>query len=474
MDQEVATIDFSTSIICQARSGKAKQFNIITSTDDDELFKGPYNNSKAGNENPKLISLVYRSDIMKNWNTPLIVHPLPDEGNKIDIFQMDCGNELVNGKFVAFPNLIKDIEQNTVIHTEKFGANLSYTIIKKRTGLVRLSDYIAENPNETWFFDRNLLIDIILAHIHLYILSVGDRTLSNILLKPGTKEIFIVDYEENRAKDVDDELFYFTQPPVKIVSDKWLTQVRKIYPDLLEMNKFGINADLNANHKTRADKVRDILEKYSKETTGYTGRPRNAKETKIKESKNAKKTIVANGTNGTNVTKEEQKPVKAPRKIKPIEIIDNGNLGQMEWCGQLSKETKSYGGHSIDLLKNCVREYIRRGVVEKALMAAVELFRMNEVGGTAPITNLVNKLKIIAVEDIGISDIEVLLYSLSVLNKSAHTFKDIANVIALMCKAKKTMLVSHVWKTYCTEDGRKYAAVHHQLKIASILTKEDE
>lgn len=469
MDQAVEydmNFNFSEAVVCQKRKLPAKQFLIICETTDQTLFKGPFNEPKSGKAagNQKLTDLISRANTMVQWDTPLVVLPCrnDDDGN-VSIVNFDFQNPKVTGKFVEFPNLIAGVEQETELVTEKNDPEIKYRAIVERKGVVRLSDYIVDMPNETWFYERECMLELTLAHIHLFALGSGDRNLGNVLVDIKKKTLHIVDFEESRSADTEDELFYFTQLPAKKYADIWVKHARKIYGDLLSFQDFDV-LDPTPDQKNRLDKARKILESFQNSAGEYVARPR---QSKLKDAATTKE-------DATSKVKKESEKSKVPRKVKPLEIIDNGNLGKMKWAGGFSKDTISYTGYTLDQLRSAVQGYIQHGDTEKALMAAVEMYRLNEAGGAqTPITSLINRLRQSAAEDIGLADIPLVIHIFSIFNKRGHmTFQAIAEVIKAMCAAKKSQLVPQIWRTYATPEGRAYAK-NKDINIEWDLVEED-
>lgn len=116
---------------------------------------------------------------------------------------------------------------------------------------------------------------------------------------------------------------------------------------------------------------------------------------------------------------------------------------------------------TIKMMKSALQKYIRRGDVDKACMAATELWRMHEISvSTGPIS-LMKRLRVIAVEDIGPANqnlvASVIVYANIWENAIKKNREDVENnvrfhevlfVVQEMCKSLKTRVCSHIWKTY--------------------------
>ena len=91
------------------------------------------------------------------------------------------------------------------------------------------------------------------------------------------------------------------------------------------------------------------------------------------------------------------------------EVVMPRNIGQMTWKGLRGGSSKTYSGLDLDVVKSALQKYIRRNMPQKALLSAIELYRFGEVGGIAAVTNMYNRLAIIANEDIGPANLSLVL-----------------------------------------------------------------
>ena len=193
-------------IVCQRRTGKSKKYTFIK---DNLIYKGPY-------KQDRLNVLFQRSEFLKQWNAPYIIHP------NSEILTSDVGY------FVTFPNLALDYPIQCEPHTESF-SGISYNVLI-RNGLVKLGDIIMKLD---WI--GSYLPQIALSLLELYILGVGDTGFFNILVDNDKKQIYIIDYDENRSnteKDINDEFFMFSKKPAKDKANLWLQYVRPHYESL--------------------------------------------------------------------------------------------------------------------------------------------------------------------------------------------------------------------------------------------------
>src|SRR6516162_10560953 len=116
--------------------------------------------------------------------------------------------------------------------------------------------------------------------------------------------------------------------------------------------------------------------------------------------------------------KEELKKRKLPVSGKKEDLIKRlttrteqvigGVKGKMQYGGYMGENT-TFSGYAIDVVKSAMQKYIRRNMVEKALISMIELYRMPEVDGDAKSiqSNMFNRLAVIAAEDIGPSNVKL-------------------------------------------------------------------
>lgn len=141
--------------------------------------------------------------------------------------------------------------------------------------------------------------------------------------------------------------------------------------------------------------------------------------------------------------------VNDDQKIRLDKLIKQfqGNRGLMYYDGAYSLETKTFSGYTIDIIKSALQKYVRRGIVDKAVIACIEMYRLGELGGDPVITNLINRIKIIAVEDIGIASYPAVMEVLNVLEVSRE-IDEIVACVHLLCESKKTRTHCYIWSAH--------------------------
>jgi len=111
----------------------------------------------------------------------------------------------------------------------------------------------------------------------------------------------------------------------------------------------------------------------------------------------------------------------------------------------------------MDVIKSGLQKYIRRAIVDKATYCAFEMFRLGEVGGTAAVTNLYNRIRIIAAEDIGVGDFSVAIAVIDMVNSDNRDPAILLSMVRMLSITQKTRLGSHLYNTYRRPEARAYA-----------------
>jgi hypothetical protein len=129
----------------------------------------------------------------------------------------------------------------------------------------------------------------------------------------------------------------------------------------------------------------------------------------------------------------------------------------MEWKGLRGGATKTYSGIDLDVAKSALQKYVRRNMPEKAILTAIELYRLGEVGGQAAVTNLYNRLAIIANEDVGPANLPLCLEVTRVVDSDDRDIARLVTMVQLLAQSPKTRMMSHLWRAYGTVEGRAIA-----------------
>ena len=196
----------------QQRSSARKQFVILYGS---VALKGPFTKDAA--------TVIHsRSETLKKWNSPAVLHPL------------GCGSN-EEGYWIIYDNLLKgrDKECETQ-HVQESYSTYSYNYYVKGP-LIPMSQLQSYVPPK----------ELLLSLVHCFILNVGDMGLRNILVQrnPHGDNVYVTDYDENSAGRGYGPMFYFRHHPGK--DHKWETKVRQHYAYVLQQLPL-IEGHLNA------------------------------------------------------------------------------------------------------------------------------------------------------------------------------------------------------------------------------------
>lgn len=290
--------------------------------------------------------------------------------------------------YLVFPSFYKGYELEHELHQESFSEN-SYRILKNSPTL-SLKDALTKDP-VLWEKVPDIIYDMCLLNI----LGVGDAGHRNIQVNPAIKDIHIIDFEENLGTDRDDEEFYFSKPCAKAL--KWGEKATIHYGDVAaKLESLRSNA---------------LLEQLQ-------------------------------------LTSRLERAIKLLRQFQRTERKIIGSVGHMTWNG-MRGTSKTYSGIDFDVAKSALQKWIRRGETEKALMIATELYRFSEIdGATAAVTNLFNRLCIIAHEDVGPANLPLVLEITDIVESEKRDYHQLLAMVQLLAQSPKTRMMSHAYYVY--------------------------
>jgi hypothetical protein len=167
------------------------------------------------------------------------------------------------------------------------------------------------------------------------------------------------------------------------------------------------------------------------------------------------------------------KVVEQEIQIQPVDgAHPQKKTGQMVWNGLLGKGTKTFSGIDFDIAKSALQKYIRRNMPQKAVLVAVEIFRLNEIDGVSAVSNMYNRLAIIANEDIGPADLPLVLEITRVVESGDRDIYRLVSMVQLLAESPKTRMMSHAWRAYSQPEGREISG-KMGLPIDTTFTESD-
>lgn len=141
------------------------------------------------------------------------------------------------------------------------------------------------------------------------------------------------------------------------------------------------------------------------------------------------------------------------------------------------RQVRSHSGISFDILKSCIQKYIRRAKTNYSLQIANDFHHFTTINREnldtntlrvlkSTITNFINRLYIIAMEDISLGEpnaLEVVDHYME-LYKNTWDYKHLARCISFLCECKKARLPSYV-RAWITGDPKlKKKLFHRQMR----------
>lgn len=407
LDLKVA---LANEIVGQKRTGKHKQFVFLIGQ---YAYKGPYQQGRLDN-------VISRSQIFQAWNTPCIVRALDHIP----------GSE---GRFVRFPNIMTGYQLETEMHRESF-SELQYRILKNPP-IFDIGHAIPSNP---WIPSE--AENLILALCHCNILGVGDTNVRNTLVNPTTHEFFIIDIDDNLGTDRDDEVFYFSKPPAKKLL--WYERVSSHYNTIADKLTHLATDPIILERKltSRLERVISLLRRHAR----------------VFILRNNKAEPYYASTDQTREIQPITQNLANPERVMTLKI--ENRVGEMVWKGLRGGVSKTFSGIDLDIAKSALQKYIRRNETTKAIMTAVELYRLGEVGGDPGVSNMYNRLAIIANEDIGAANVSLVLEVTRLVESGDRDLSRLAAMVQLLAESPKTRIMSHAWRAYAHPQGRIVSA----------------
>lgn len=201
--------------------------------------------------------------------------------------------------------------------------------------------------------------------------------------------------------------------------------------------------------------------------------PKNTNMSNLKKSSlqkpKSKTTSIEDQTNRKPISNKEilNQLTKTTEKPKEKENWRIKNQGKMELKGSL--RGTSYSGIDIAELRGATSYYIKTGMTEKALVAAAECYRMQELeslndkyekpfSASAVVTQIYNELASICSKCISIDNISLVTAGYALITSENRNFDEFIALVHLMCNSYKTYLIHYLRYAYMDNDGRVKAA----------------
>lgn len=416
---------FDSYPLGQKRTGRGREFVFMAKP---EVIKGPYKKDKFN-------TIIRRARQLWSWDSPRVTFPM-------------MTIESPQGYFIIYEDLAlnNDLPYETIVNKESF---TSYQY-----------DVVVNNPVQplNHAYDPKLITkELLLSLCHCAVLGVGDMHLRNILVssfyrgRELVSEAYVTDYDEQVGTDLmdrEDTNFYFTLNPAK----KWdwenfanvhlswcATQLTSLLSD--EQNK---------QYYDRINHVIALCHKYATSTSTSTS-TKSPNSTKSKSSKASSTKSCLDMTRNEAIADDRNDDRNDDIKC----VVEE--LGDAIYIGPMSRNNRSAGGFSPDVLKSGLQKYIRRNMYEKAALCMKEMLTFRGVGNNL-VSNVLNRLVVIAAEDIGIANVPLVLYVIIRVNElkmiltarewNAQELNEVYWMIKQLSESSKTRVMSHISYVY--------------------------
>lgn len=368
----------------------------------DYVCKGPY---KPDSVVPKLV--VERNKVHKHLGNPVTLTP--------EIYQSS------NGPFIVYEYFGGKPDFNPPYLESNYIWNTISTRVLKRSALPVIQAHTYTNLES--------IAGPVLFHLCIcYALGSGDAGLWNILVDPATNAIAGIDMEDFRLKNKDSPVdvldALFARPPS--------TETRRILVNYLSASSDELCEKLTSAHE-KSLLLESLFNTSVLKCTSDTIRNR------LQIIINLLKSQVTTLKRKLNSVPDATKPKKIKTVDNQVQKIRNPSV----------YSARSPCGHGSFVLASALQKYIRRGLVDKAL----NVFMDGMAAGNPISAVLKNRLKIIALEDVGIANWKLAISVLEVCNRADAAVDQLAGIVEAMAKSRKTRILSLLYNAYCAKAG---------------------
>ena len=454
-------------VLGQQRTSRHKKYTIIQVVSNQgsevvlgaEVYKGPYAPSDAQ-------TIWNRYQQLLAWKATCLNPPIRQVPTS-------------DGVFLVYSNLIQGAQVQVSWHQEAPNMGSAYWIIQRSSSsLDKFNHLILQNP---WVYQR-YAEELVYTLSLMFILNIGDTGVANILIDTQKQAVYIIDLDEQRSGTIKDpKVFYFSMPPsekyrwYENVSSTYAAVAQRIERALREMSdQRCYRSEAEILDRSEAEGGNPTVREGTSERNEVTRREGNpTRQERMSEYTQVTfqvlQLLYKYGTGSHYLNNPEflagpnlEESMAAlslnpptPMLVETDQTIPTGT--GMRWNGIHSTTTTTNSGYTADIVKSGLQKYIRRGIVNKALLCAVELYRMGEVGGDPLVTNLYNRLAIISAEDIGMANLPLVSKVLQVVRERNRQPVMLASLVHALADSKKTRLSSHLWRAYATPEGAALA-----------------
>lgn len=256
---------------------------------------------------------------------------------KLSLPMVVCATGSIEGEdgiYLIFPNLMAGLNIQVEDHYDLF--------IKRKVKVMMFSPIQPLNRYPDLIpRDPDIACTLLYVLVVCYILGVGDINLRNILVDVRTGHLFVIDFDDNRTNGViDHPLFYFTKYPHDKIN--WYNRMGYHYSHIVSWLEYLRPHFINCK---LLDQSITMLKKYS---------------------------------------------------IDRVEVAQTGSLGKMKRLGVTSGLT--FSGWTHEQCKHQLLDALAQANLHDALICAVELYRLQDIGCDIIVSNMYNRLLYYAIE----------------------------------------------------------------------------
>lgn len=472
-------------VCCQQRTSAYKKFTVYFN---DRIIKFPYTTSSAA-------ALRDRFILLTGWEAAHLV--IPKEFLRLSR-EMGSPEGSLAIEYANLGNL--DINAYTLQPIQESFSNYHYQAISERKGLIKVSDLLREAtksktaireqlPQLQWLLDQATSVTTTL--VKLTIAGVGDRGLYNVLANTTTHEVFCIDIEEDQSHlPNSDPWFYLTKPPAASFRDVWNFHVNwaAVIDNIIRTvpTKGGASVRLTmpcepmlvsntvSNYQYVLQLLQHMVTMYGQGQTlnlspTYPNMPTTISALASPSDPTPLFNFVDSSNTNTIPSHTSSDPIGvnimshiAPELFTtPVTVNPTHPIGKMSYS---FRHSTTYSGYADDEIRSGLQKYIRRGEVVKAIQCGYELYRMSEIHPEAKrlVTNLYNRLMVIATEDIGPGSVDTCMAVMEFVMGTKAEYgsllpHQITAVIQCCAQSPKTRVLSHLWRVYAVPEAQAIA-----------------
>lgn len=429
----------ATAPLGQKRTSRHKPL-VFLCADGTTVLKGPYVMPHATG---KLKHMQFRARLFELWGDRVSA-PL-----RFVRSSADSSEVYVEMRHVSSDKQPRDWETSDVYI---LGLDKTRQIVTKASqGVREFSDYVTQ-PHAS----DSVVIAALVHYAHRFICDpiVGDASLRNVLVVDisGTETAIGIDFEDNRTGNVDKRREEEAGGLWAMLSGgkRWAKASIAVCEGVMRRNLVEFKSRI-MSIGAKWPEVAELAVATKVHTDVTIGRMQ-CRQVAILRSL------------GRFADHKRCAAAAADEPASPVKVTRLAGAGAMSYS---FRQAFSANGHPKDELLSALQKYIRRGELEKALYAAFELDRFNELPAAAPlVTNTINRLRVALAEEVGIASPR-LVCAFNDCYEGYRAARDggrefdrhcrLYEMVRMLCEAPKIRLASDIKAVFFVEGSRALA-----------------